>query len=418
MLGFLAAYREPRLLAVLFMGFASGLPLALTGATLTARFTDAHVALTAIGLTSLIQLSYNLKPFWAPALDRVPIPLLTSWLGQRRSWLVLLAMTLIPAIAGLGLADPIRQPVATVIWAILVAFLSASQDVVIDAYRVEILRPVQQGAGAAVTQYGYRFGMLASGAGALAAASFWGWPAAYEIMAALMLAGVIIALLSPEPALPAPEARRSLGASVAAPFRDLLLRRGWPLLFAFVLLYKLGDAMSGHMAMPFFLGLGFSKIDVATISKMLGMIAGIIGIGLGGIVVYRFGIFRALLFCGVLQMAANGLYVVQDLSGNNLLVLAATITLENLATGMGGAAFVAYLSDLCSPGYAATQYALLSALALLGRNLFASVSGWLAVHLGWIGFFILAMGLGLPGLLLLVWMMRRSALSPARDGVR
>ena len=405
--GILAVYAEKRLLAVLFMGFASGLPLALTGTTLAARFTDAHIALATIGYMALVQLSYSFKPLWAPALDAVAIPVLTALLGRRRSWLLVLAASLTIAIAGLGHTSPLGM----VYWAIAVAFLSATQDIVIDAYRVEILHPEQQGAGAAVTQFGYRIGMIASGAGSLYAASFWGWLTAYQVMAGLMLVGVVTALLAPEPALPGLSAVRTLAVTVTAPFRDILERRAWPALLIFIVLYKLGDAISGHMATPFYLGLGFTKIDIANISKVLGVIAAILGVSLGGIVVYRLGVLRALFVCGLVQMVSNSLYIVQDLSGHNLPMLALTISLENLAGGMGSAAFVAYLSGLCRSGYTATQYALLSALALLGRNLFSSVSGVMAAHLGWIGFFAVSVGLALPGLGLLVWMMRRPHLA-------
>ena len=410
MLSFLAAYRDRRLVVVLFMGFASGLPLALTGTTLGARFTDCHVALSAIGAMALVQLSYNFKPLWAPVLDRVRIPYLTPWLGQRRSWLVLIASCLGLAIGGLGLSDPRANLLLTVFWAVLVAFLSASQDVVIDAYRVEILRLEQQGAGAAVTQFGYRAGMIVSGAGSLYVATYWGWSAAYQIMAMLMLVAVATALLAPEPTHPEAPMARTVAASVIAPFRDMFARRGWLWLFLFIVLYKLGDALSGHMATPFYLQLGFTKIEIANISKVLGVVAAIAGVSLGGAVVYRLGVMPALLVCGVIQMVSNTLYIVQDFSGHDIRMLALTISLENLAGGMGSAAFVAYLSGLCSPGYTATQYALLSALALLGRNLFAALSGLLAAHLGWIGFFTTSVCLALPGLGLLVWMIKRPAL--------
>ena len=405
MLSFLAAYRDPRLVAVLFMGFASGLPLALTGTTLGARFTDSHIALSAIGAMALVQLSYNFKPLWAPALDRARIPFLTRRLGQRRGWLVLIAICLALAIAGLGLSDPRANLSLAIFWAVLVAFLSASQDVVIDAYRVEILRREQQGAGAAVTQFGYRFGMIASGAGSLYAATYWGWCVAYQIMAVLMLVGVATAFLAPEPVQPDVAVARTMGATVIAPFRDIFRRRDWVLLFLLIVLYKLGDALAGHMATPFYLQLGFTKIEIANISKVLGVVAAIAGVSLGGAVVYRLGVMPALLVCGLIQMASNTLFIVQDFSGHDLRMLALTISLENLAGGMGSAAFVAYLSGLCSPGYTATQYALLSALALLGRNLFSALSGLLAAHLGWIGFFATSVCLALPGLGLLVWMM-------------
>jgi PAT family beta-lactamase induction signal transducer AmpG len=407
-----AAYRQPRLFAVLAMGFASGLPLALTGATLGVRLTEAHVSLAAIGYYALVGLAYNFKVLWAPLLDRVPVPGLTRLIGRRRSWLIVLAVALMAAIYGLGATDPEAAPGAAVVWAVVVAFLSASQDVVIDAYRVEILHDAEQGAGAAATQLGYRLGMIASGAGALYAATAWGWAGAYAVMAGLMLIGVATALVAPEPEASriAATLRPRFADAVVAPFRDFALRRGWWLLLIFIVLYRLGDAMSGHMASPFYIELGFSKVEIANVSKVLGVVAAMVGVALGGVVVFRLGVLRSLALCAVLQIVSNLLYVVQASAGHSVPVLALTIGLENLIGGMGSAAFVAYLSGLCSPAYTATQYALLSALALIGRNLCAATGGVLVQHLGWSGFFTLAALLVLPGLLLLVWLMRRPAL--------
>jgi PAT family beta-lactamase induction signal transducer AmpG len=411
-LSFWAAYREPRLLAVLAMGFASGLPLALTGATLGVRLTEAHVSLAAIGFYALVQLAYNFKALWAPFLDRVPVPLLTRWLGRRRSWLVVLAILLMGAIGGLGVTDPVAAPVATVAWAVLVAFLSASQDVVIDAYRVEALTQGEQGAGAAATQMGYRLGMIASGAGALYAATGFGWSTAYLVMAGLMVIGVATALCAPEPAASCVKRPEEpwIAGTVIAPFRDFALRQGWWLLLIFIVLYRLGDAMSGHMASPFYITLGFTKVEIANVSKVLGVVAAMVGVATGGVLVYRLGVMRSLALCAGLQILSNLLYVVQASAGHSVTVLALTIPLENLAGGMASAAFVAYLSGLCSPTYTATQYALLSALALIGRNLCAATGGVLVQHLGWSGFFVLAAFLVLPGLVLLLWLMRRPAL--------
>src|SRR5689334_261934 len=275
----LAVYREPRLIAILLMGFSSGLPLALTFGTLSYWLAEIGVSLTAIGLFGLVRTSYSLKFLWSPLIDRLPIPVLTARLGRRRSWAMVIQLLLMAAILALGMTDPRSDPAATALAAVVVAFLSASQDIVIDAYRIELLLPEEQGAGAAATQWGYRFGMLASGAGALYAASFGGWAFAYGLMAALMLVGTVTVLLTPEPGgvhplepLPGATAGERLrawaGRAVAAPFVDLHRRTGTRLLAAvllFTILYKFGEALAGTMATPLYVSLGFAKVEVANI---------------------------------------------------------------------------------------------------------------------------------------------------------
>ena len=411
------------------MGFSSGLPLALTFGTLSYWLAEVGVSLTAIGLFGLVRSSYSLKFLWSPLIDRLAIPLLTARLGRRRSWALSIQLLLAAAIVALGLTDPRRNPAATALAAVVVAFLSASQDIVIDAYRIELLRPEEQGAGAAATQWGYRFGMLASGAGALYAASFGGWHFAYALMAALMAVGMVTVWLTPAPQDGQPPARLPgagaveraaawLRDAVAAPFRDLIARLGALQLLAivvFIVLYKFGDALAGSMANPLYVALGFTKVEVATISKVYGVVATLGGVALGGVLVARIGVFRALLVCGGMQAASNLMYAAQVWAGHNVGVLTLTISAENLTGGMASAAFVAYLSLLCSRDFTATQYALLSSLATVGLNVLAASGGALAAALGWVPFFVASTASCVPALALLLWIMRLpAAAAPAQ----
>jgi PAT family beta-lactamase induction signal transducer AmpG len=416
----LAIYRRPRLIAVLLMGFSSGLPLALTFATLSFRLAEIGVSRTAIGLFALVGVPYSVKFLWSPLIDRLSIPYFTARLGRRRGWALAIQPPLALAILALGLADPRSAPGLTALLALAVAFLSASQDIVIDAYRIELLQPEEQGAGAAATQWGYRFGMLAASAGALYAASFRGWGFSYGLMAALMLVGIVTVWLTPEPGgVSRPERLPGVTATARAavwlrravldPFGDMLTREGALVILAFVILYKFGDALAGTMSNPLYVSLGFTKGELANIGKVYGFAASLAGLALGGVVVLRFGVMRALLVCGVLQMLSNLMYALQVWAGHNLVALAFTIGVENLTGGMGSAAFVAYLSGLCNIAFTATQYALLSSLAAVGRTTLSASGGALADMLGWTAFFFLATVACLPGLALLLWIMRRES---------
>jgi len=413
----LAVYREPRLIAVLLMGFASGLPLALTFGTLSFWLSEVGVSRTSIGLFALVGVSYSLKFVWSPAIDRLPVPLLTARLGRRRGWALAIQPALALAILALGLTDPRTDPGVTAVAAVIVAFLSASQDIVIDAYRIELLRPEEQGAGAAATQWGYRFGMLAASAGALYAASFGGWSFAYAVMAGLMFVGMAAVWFAPEPGgvrpldpLPGDSHFARITAwlqrAVVAPFADILSRRDALAILCFVVLYKFGDALAGTMSNPLYVSLGFSKVEVANIGKAYGFVANLAGLAAGGVVVLRLGVFRALFVCGILQMLSNLMYVLQAWVGHDVPTLALTIGVENLTGGMGSAAFVAYLSGLCNSAFTATQYALLTSLAAVGRTTLSALGGALADTVGWSAFFVLATAACLPGLLLLAWIMR------------
>ncbi|OIO59086.1 MAG: MFS transporter [Alphaproteobacteria bacterium CG_4_10_14_0_2_um_filter_63_37] len=432
-----AVYTDRRVLAILFLGFSSGLPLALTGQTLSIWLTESGVDKTTIGLFALVGIPYTFKFLWAPLIDRVHLPWLTRRLGRRRGWLIATQLTLMGAVVGLGATSPQIDPWWTALIAFVVAFCSASQDIVIDAYRVEILRDEQQGAGAANIVMGYRLGMLASGAGGLYLATYVGWMATYGVMAALVLIGMATVLLNPEPSKTAtPESLASeaqievwlearphlrgqtaralswIYGAVVAPFADFMSRKGWWLILLFILLYKFGDAIAGVMSNPFYIEMGFSKIEIANISKVFGLWATIVGGVIGGVIVTRLGIMKSLLICGLLQMVSNLMFVLLAQAGHSIPMLIATIAVENLSGGMGTAAFVAYLSALCNVAYTATQYALLSSFMAFGRTVLSSSGGWIADHVSWVSFFLLSTAAALPGLLLLLWMAKRYPIHP------
>ena len=405
------------MLAILVMGFASGLPLALTGATLAVWMRQDGLSLTAIGLFALVGLAYNVKFLWAPLLDQVRLPWLGSRMGRRRSWTLFVQAALFAAILLLAGSDPAGAPLATAVAAVTVAFLSASQDVVIDAFRVELLDEREQGAGAAATQVGYRLGMVASGAGALYLAEFFGWAVAYSGMALLLLPAMAVVWATPEPSVSPGRAGAQapaqwLRAAFLDPLVDLARRAHWVPILVFILLFKLGDALAGVMTSAFYVDMGFSRIEIANVSKVFGVAATIAGVLAGGAIVYRLGVMRALLVTGVLQMLSNLMFAAQALVGHSVPMLMVTIGVENLTGGMGSAAFVAYLSSLCSLAYTATQYALLSSLAAVARTTLSAAGGALAQGLGWIPFFAASTVAAIPGLLLLLWLTPRAAGAP------
>lgn len=409
-------YWEKRLVIIFLMGFASGLPFLLTGATLSIWLTEAGVSLTAIGLFALVGTPYNLKFLWAPLVDRIPVPLLTGLLGRRRAWMISIQIGLMISIAALGLSRPETAPTWTAALAIAVAFFSASQDIVIDAYRIEILDEDQQGAGAAMTQAGYRFGLLASGAGALYLASEMDWFLVYTIVAGLVLVGFIVALRAP-----VPESDRLVGnkdeslrtffrKTLIEPFVEFFERNSIGvalLILAFILLYKFGDAFAGVMANPFYVKIGFTKVQIANVSKIFGVFATLLGVFTGGLMVKRFGILPSLLYCGIFQMLSNLMFAAQAAIGPDVRFLILTIGIENMSGGMGSAAFVAYLSMLCNTAYTGTQYALFTSFMAFGRTWLSASSGWIAEQTDWVMFFLISTVVALPGLLLLLGMMKR-----------
>ena len=412
-------YFQPRLLIIFVMGFASGLPLALSSATLFFWLAEAGITLAAIGLFALVGTPYNLKFFWAPFIDRIPLPVLTRILGRRRSWMLVIQLGLMGSIAILGFSQPEVTPLLTAAAALSVAFFSASQDIVIDAYRIEILDRDEQGAGAAMTQAGYRLGAIAAGAGALFLAEQLDWSLVYAVMAVLVVVGMAAAIFAPDPekrnpALVEAQNLKGFRSMVIDPFVEFF-QRNKPstaiIILAFILLYKFGDAYAGVMAYPFYYEMGFTKSEVATVSKIFGVIATVVGVFVGGMIVKRYGIMKSLLGCGILQMLSNLMYAAQAIAGHDVQFLYFTIGIENLSGGMGSSAFVAYLSVLCNTAYTGTQFALFTSFMAFGRTILSASSGWVVQMTGWFDFFLISTIVALPGLLLLVWMMRNLPMS-------
>lgn len=410
-----AVYREPRMLVILGMGFASGLPLLLTLSTLSYWLSKVGVDKTAIGLFSLVGIPYAFKFAWSPLVDHLRIPVLGRALGRRRSWILLTQIALVIAIVAMGWTDPQTAPLATAAAALAVAFLSATQDIAIDAYRIEILDDDEQGGGAAATQLGYRIGLLAAGAGALALSDLVDWRFVFAALGLLMALSMLVTLAAPEPphplaALPAattmPPLLQRLKEMVLDPLIDFTKRPAWIVILAFVLLYKFGDAIGGVMANPFYNELGFTGLEIAAISKVFGVIATLAGVAMGGVVVARYGVMGGLLLGGILQAATNLLFSLQAVVGHDNAMLAVSIGADNFTNGIGSAAFVAYLSLLCNRAFTATQYALLTSFMAVGRTVLASGGGWLADHTDWASFFALSALLAIPGLALLLYLWR------------
>ncbi|MFW0777731.1 MAG: AmpG family muropeptide MFS transporter [Rickettsiales bacterium] len=413
----LLLYLKPKMLAILCLGFASGLPLALTASTLSVWLAEAGVSKSAIGLFAAVATPYAFKFLWSPLVDGFRVPILCRLLGRRRGWLFATQLFLIAALLALGFADPAIDPWVTALAALMVAIGSATQDIVIDAYRVEILKPEEQGAGAASVVLGYRFGMIASSAGALFLAGAVGWTMTYFTMGLLLLIGMAAAMWIGEPEgsteKTAEQKERSsairwLREHVIAPFADFMKREQWLAILLFILLYKLADAFIGIMTNPFLLEVGFSKEQIAAVVKLYGLFATIIGTFIGGALVYRLGIMRSLWIGGFAHGFTNLLFVWQAQAGADVSVLAVVITAENLFGGLGTAAFVAYISSLTNVQFTATQYALLSSFASFGRTTFSTPAGWVADTLGWELFFMFSALLAIPGLVVLWWMGRNN----------
>jgi len=395
-----------RIAAVALLGFASGLPLALTGGTLQAWMAVEGVDLKTIGFFSLVGLPYAFKFFWAPLLDRYALP----FLGRRRGWILCTQFALIGLIILLGLTSPKDTPLLVALLALFLTFTSASQDIVIDAYRTDILREKERGLGAAVSVTGYRIAMLVSGALALILAGPLGWRLTYLLMAGVMLVGTVATIFGPEPEeMVRPP--QSLKEAISGPLTEFFERPvAWAFL-ALIILYKIGDAFAGSLTTAFLIrGPGFSIGEVGAINKGLGLIATIVGALYGGLMLARLGLYRSLMIFGILQAISNLSFMVLAYVGKVYSMMVAAVAFENLAGGMGTAAFVAFLMTLCDHRYTATQFALLSALASLGRIFVGPPSGYLSHEVGWVIFFFVTFLAALPGLALL-YKMRRHVLS-------
>lgn len=413
-----AAFAQPASVTLLAFGFASGLPFLLVGGTLSAWLKESGVALEDIGLLSLVGLAYSLKFLWAPAVDRLRLPLLRR-LGQRRSWLVAAQVVLVASLLAMALITPGGHLALFVVVTVVAAFAGATQDVVVDAYRIEIAPAPVQGALAATYMLGYRLALLVSGAFALLLADQMSWTRVYLAMAGFMAVTLLATLLAREPAAgerPATAWRELLADGVVGPFRDFFARyAGWlgVALLLFVGLIKVPDQLLGVMAIPFYLDSGFSKTEIAAVSKVFGVWMGIAGAFLGGAAVVRFGVSRALLAAVVIGAASNLLFVLLARFPGDLSLFTVVIAGENAAGGFLGAAAVAWLSALVDQRYTATQYALFSSLVSLPGKLLGGFSGFMVTATGYVPFFILSTLALLPALLLWRWLRPRVDLDAA-----
>jgi len=394
-------FRNRRIAVMALFGFSSGLPLPLTLGTLQAWMAVAGVKLHTIGLFSLVGLPYTLKFLWSPFMDRFVPP----WLGRRRGWILPTQVGLSICIAALGIGSPKNAPWTFALLAFLVAFLSASQDIVVDAYRTDVLHEVERGIGAAVFITGYRIAMIVSGAFALNLVDRIGWQNIYFVMAGLMSIGIAATLVGPEPAISVVPPN-TMQEAVWGPMKDFFSRPAAIVILLLIVLYKVCDAYAGTMTTTFLIrGMGFSTGEVGTVNKGLGLVSLIIGATFGGAMMVRLGLFRSLLFFGILQAVSILSFIPLVWIGKSYALMIIAVSFENLTGGMGTAAFISLLMALCNHRYSATQFALLSSLASLGRVFIAPTSGYVVESTGWANFFLIAALTALPGLVLL-WRVR------------
>ena len=436
-------YAHPRVVGMLFLGFSSGLPLLLVLGTLSFWLREAGIDRSTIGHLSWVGLAYGFKWVWAPLVDRMSLPLLSRWLGRRRAWLLLSQVVIVLALLGMANTDPSINLQPTILFALAVAFASATQDIAMDAYRIEAVSQEKQGAMAATYQAGYRIAMITAGAGVLWIASavdttptaydFYPWHIAYLVMAACMSVGILATLTIREPELtPNPialqeatevhawlEAKGLSGRSltvfawiytaVLSPFMDFVRRFGWQagLILGLIAIYRISDVVMGVMSNPFYVDMGYSKDEVATVSKVYGVAMTIAGAGLGGVLTAKIGVMRTLFLGAVLSAATNLLFVWLAGLGHDVSALVFTVSADNLSAGIASSAFVAYLSGLTNSAYSATQYALFSSVMLLLPKFIAGFSGDFVDAYGYADFFTATAVMGLP-VLVLVWLAGRA----------
>ena len=411
-------YMDKRMLTMIALGFSSGFPLLLVFGTLNLWLKDAGISYAAIGLFSLVKTPYSFKWAWSPLIDRIRLPLFCR-LGRRRGWALFTQIILMLSILCMSTVNPSASPLTMAFFAVLVTIASASQDIVLDAYRIESFSSKEQGAGVAIFVLGYRFGLIFSGAGAIWMASVMSWNNVYVIMSLGALIGMIAILCSKEPVQDSKKTQVSYSGSlrkrikkflltaVYDPFKDFMRKPDWAIILLFIFFYRMSDAYMGPMAYPFYDDMGFSKVEIAYVSKLYGMIATILGGIAGGLIINRFGIMKSLFWFGVLQGITNLMFVAQSYAGHNIYLLTVTISLDNISAGMGATALVAYLSSLCNIAYTATQYALLSSLMSFARDVFAATSGFLADHVSWDIFFFITALMVIPGLILLAYLTKK-----------
>jgi MFS transporter, PAT family, beta-lactamase induction signal transducer AmpG len=441
----LSVYTHPRVVGMLFLGFSAGLPLLLVLGTLSFWLSEAGISRATIGHLSWVGLAYGFKFLWSPLVDRMNLPILTKRLGKRRAWLLLSQVCIALALLGMANTDPVVNLTHTVFFALAVAFASATQDIALDAYRIEAVEIEKQGAMAATYQAGYRIAMITAGAGALwiaaafdpseATYDFRPWQVAYTVMAVLMVVGILTTLTirEPEKKVPPDTAEREAHArekfaaaglsgrllnatawfysAVVSPFIDFIQHYKWQalLILALISVYRISDVVMGVMSNPFYQEMGFTKDEVATVSKVYGVIMTILGAGLGGLLVLRIGVMRTLMLGAVLSAATNLLFVWLAGRGHDVGALVFTISADNLSAGIASSAFVAYLSGLVNQAYSATQYALFTSVMLLLPKFIAGFSGQFVDAWGWANFFTATAAIGVP-VLLLVWLAGRAKL--------
>jgi PAT family beta-lactamase induction signal transducer AmpG len=385
-----------RMVVVLLLGFSSGLPLALTATTLQAWMKSENADLTVIGLFSLVALPYGLKVLWAPAMDRFMPP----FLGRRRGWMLISQLALLFTIAAMAFSNPVRSPVATALLAFLIAFFSASQDIVVDAYRTELATKEEVGPAAALYITGYRFGMLMSGAAALILSDHVSWQVVYLLMAAAMVVGIVASVFAPEPVVAA-KPPRTITEAVVLPFVEYFRRQGALEVLAFIILYKIDVVIAMAMTTPFLLDIGFTKTDIGAVTKGFGLVATILGTLAGGALMVKLGLKRSLWTFGLSQGISGLSFMWLAHVGHDYPTMVAAITIESFCSGMGTAAFTAFLMSICDTRFTATQYALFTSVMGLSRVIGSAPTGYLAKALGWEQYFLLSVLAMVPGLLLL-----------------
>lgn len=418
-----AVYTRPRVIGMIFLGFAAGLPFLLVFSTLSAWLRDEGLTRSIIGFFSWVGITYSIKVFWAPIIDRLPVPGLTRLLGRRRAWMLVAQLGIAVGLAGMAITDPHTQLTGIALLAVLVAFSSSTQDIVVDAYRIEAVDDALQGAMAATYVFGYRLALLAAGAGAFYIAEYSSWRMAYLSMAGLMGIGVFTTLVIAEPAVssraiptaPADASRLLrlklwLKESVLEAFGEFFKRNGRfaLVILALIAIYKISDITMGVMANPFYLDLGFSKKEIADVTKIFGFFMTIAGAAVGGVFVARYGIMRPLLLGAIMVASTNLLFALLAVRDPSITLLAIVVSADNLSGGLATSAFIAYLSSLTNQAYTATQYALFSSLMTLPAKFLGGFSGIIVDGYGYSQFFIYAAALGIPAILLVVYMIWHS----------
>lgn len=409
--GGFGGFLHPRVVAMLFLGFSAGLPYLLVVGTLTAWLADVGVYRGAIGMLAWVGLTYSFKFLWAPVVDGIQLPLLHRMLGRRRSWMLLAQTGIIAGLTLLSTSDPLENVLVFASFALLASFSSATQDIAIDAWRIEAVGVERQGAMAASYQFGYRIGVLVSGAGALFLADAYDWSLTYRAMAACMGVGVLAVLLIPEPEHDDAKREREsvrewMNSHIVEPFKDIFERYKLfaVAILAFVALFRVTDYLMGSMTLPFYLDMGYTKSEIAAIAKLYGTGATLVGILVGGIVVGRFGLKGPLIASAILLAVTNLAFAALAIRGEaDLWLLASVITGDNFSQGLSGTAFIAFLSSLTSQKYTATQYALLSSLMTLPGKFMGGWSGFLSLEVGWVNFYVVVCLAGVPAILLAIF---------------